>query len=345
MSGSDRKLVLVVDDTPTNVAVVSGLLKDLFRTKIATNGEKALAIATAADKPDLILLDVMMPGMDGYEVCGRLKADPTTRDIPVIFLTAKIDSLDEEKGFEVGAVDYIHKPFSGPIVLARVKTQLALQAALAEAQDARLQADQLLHALLPKIAADEIRSIGTVIPRRYENVAVLFCDVTNFTAYCDQHEPEDVVSRLDALFVIFERVAAKHGLEKIKTIGDGFMAAAGLLHQLDDPVRAAVRCGLEMASTLIDAHLDWEVRVGVHAGPVVAGVVGQERYQFDIWGDMVNVAARMVGMSAPGSVAATSEIWEQLASTFQGEPLGELEIKGKGAIAVFGIRALPQTPS
>ena len=345
MSGSDRKLVLVVDDTPTNVAVVSGLLKDLFRTKIATNGEKALAIATAADKPDLILLDVMMPGMDGYEVCGRLKADPTTRDIPVIFLTAKIDSLDEEKGFEVGAVDYIHKPFSGPIVLARVKTQLALQAALAEAQDARLQADQLLHALLPKIAADEIRSIGTVIPRRYENVAVLFCDVTNFTAYCDQHEPEDVVSRLDALFVIFERVAAKHGLEKIKTIGDGFMAAAGLLHQLDDPVRAAVRCGLEMASTLIDAHLDWEVRVGVHAGPVVAGVVGQERYQFDIWGDTVNVAARMVGMSAPGSVAATSEIWEQLASTFQGEPLGELEIKGKGAIAVFGIRALPQTPS
>ena len=326
------------------MAVVSGLLKDLFRTKVATNGEKALAIATASEKPDLILLDVMMPGMDGYEVCGRLKADPNTRDIPVIFLTAKIDSLDEEKGFEVGAVDYIHKPFSGPIVLARVKTQLALQAALAEAQEARQQADQLLHALLPKKAADEIRSIGTVIPRRYENVAVLFCDVTNFTAYCDKHEPEDVVSRLDALFVIFERVVAKHGLEKIKTIGDGFMAAAGLLHQVDDPLGAAVRCGLEMASTLIDAHLGWEVRVGVHAGPVVAGVVGQERYQFDIWGDTVNVAARMVGMSAPGSVAATREIWEQLASGFHGEALGELEIKGKGAIAVFGIRASPQTP-
>ena len=341
MSGSDRKLVLVVDDTPTNVAVVSGLLKDLFRTKVATNGEKALAIATAAEKPDLILLDVMMPGMDGYEVCRRLKANPATREIPVIFLTAKIDSLDEEKGFEVGAVDYIHKPFSGPIVLARVKTQLALQAALSEAQDARNQADQLLHALLPKKAADEIRSIGTVIPRRYENVAVLFCDVTNFTAYCDKHEPEDVVSRLDALFVIFERIAAKHGLEKIKTIGDGFMAAAGLLNKVDDPLGAAVRCGLEMSSTLIDAHLDWEVRVGVHAGPVVAGVVGQERYQFDIWGDTVNVAARMVGMSAPGSVAATSHIWEQLASAFQGEALGELEIKGKGAVAVFGIRSRP----
>jgi len=339
MPTSDNKLVLIVDDTPTNVGVVSGVLKDMYRTKVATNGEKALAIATGADKPDLILLDVMMPGMDGYEVCRRLKADPSTRDIPVIFLTAKIDALDEEKGFDVGAVDYIHKPFSGPIVLARVKTQLALQAALREAEEAREQADELLHALLPKKAADEIRAIGTVIPRRYENVAVLFCDVTNFTAYCDKHEPEDVVSRLDALFVIFECVVAKDGLEKIKTIGDGFMAAAGLLHKVDEPIAAALRCGLEMATTLIDAHLGWEVKVGVHSGPVVAGVVGQERYQFDIWGDTVNVAARMVEMSSPGSVAATQEIFEMVSAVeFYGEPLGELNIKGKGMIAVIGVR-------
>jgi adenylate cyclase len=341
MTGSDRKLILIVDDTPTNVSIVSGVLKDQYRTKVATNGEKALAIANGPEKPDLILLDVMMPGMDGYEVCRRLKTAPETVEIPIIFLTAKTDTGDEEKGFEVGAVDYIHKPFSPPIVLARVKTQLALQDALSEAQDARAQADQLLHALLPKKAADEIKNYGTVIPRRYENVAVLFCDVTNFTAYCDEHEPEDVISRLDALFVIFERVTAKHGLEKIKTIGDGFMAAAGLLHEMNDPLGAAVRCGLEMASTLIDAHLGWEVRVGVHAGPVVAGVVGQERYQFDIWGDTVNVAARMVGMGTPGSVAATEEIWQQLRSAFHGEALGELEVKGKGTISIFGIRPLP----
>jgi class 3 adenylate cyclase len=339
MAVTDKKLVLIVDDTPTNIAVVSGLLKDSFQTKVATNGEKALAIATGSEKPDLILLDIMMPGMDGYEVCRRLKDNPATRDIPIIFLTAKTEELDEEKGFDVGAVDYIHKPFSGPIVLARVRTQLALQEALTEARAARMQADQLLHALLPQKAADEIRSIGTVIPRRYENVAVLFCDVTNFTAYCDNHEPEDVVSRLDALFVIFERIAAKHGLEKIKTIGDGFMAAAGLLQNVDDPVGRAVRCGLEMTSTLIDAHLGWEVRVGVHAGPVVAGVVGQERYQFDIWGDTVNVAARMVGMSSPGSVAATKEIFDQIGTAFDGEALGELDVKGKGAISVFGLRA------
>lgn len=191
MSIPNKKLVLIVDDTPTNVAVVSGLLKDSFRTKIATNGEKAIAIADGTEKPDLILLDVTMPGIDGYEICRRLKDNPSTRDIPVIFLTGKIDEADEEKGFDVGAVDYIHKPFSGPIVLARVRNQLALQEAIFEAKEARRQADQLLHALLPEKAADEIRSIGTVIPRRYENVAVLFCDVTNFTDYCEKHEPEE----------------------------------------------------------------------------------------------------------------------------------------------------------
>ena len=95
-----KKFVLIVDDTPTNITVVSGILKDQYRTKIATNGEKALSLAAGEDKPDLILLDVMMPGMDGYEVCRRLKESPGTVDIPVIFLTAKTESGDEEVGFE-----------------------------------------------------------------------------------------------------------------------------------------------------------------------------------------------------------------------------------------------------
>ncbi len=147
-----QKLVLVVDDTPTNITVISGVLKDSFRIKVATNGKKALAIARASDKPDLILLDVVMPGMDGYEVCRHLKAAPATREIPVIFLTAATDAANEEKGFEVGAVDYIHKPFSPPLILARVKNQLALQSALRQAREDRDQAEELLHALQAEVA-------------------------------------------------------------------------------------------------------------------------------------------------------------------------------------------------
>jgi len=129
---SAQKSILIVDDTPINIGVISGALKDSFATKVATSGEKALAIASGKDKPDLILLDIMMPEMDGYEVCRRLKADPDTRDIPVIFLTSQTEAEDETKGFEVGAVDYIHKPFSAAVVKARVRTHLMLREAHAQ---------------------------------------------------------------------------------------------------------------------------------------------------------------------------------------------------------------------
>jgi len=124
----ERPVVLVVDDTADNLKVMSGLLKDDYRVKIANSGEKALAVAAALPHPDLILLDIMMPEMDGYEVCRRLKADPATREIPVIFLTAKAEVKDEEAGLKLGAVDYITKPISPPIVLARVETHLKLKA-------------------------------------------------------------------------------------------------------------------------------------------------------------------------------------------------------------------------
>jgi phosphoserine phosphatase RsbU/P len=127
-----QKSILIVDDTPINIGVISGALKDTYKTKVATSGEKALAIANGSDKPDLILLDVMMPEMDGYEVCRRLKANPDTREIPVIFLTGQTGTDDETKGFDVGAVDYIHKPFSEAVVKARVRTHLMLREAHAQ---------------------------------------------------------------------------------------------------------------------------------------------------------------------------------------------------------------------
>jgi putative two-component system response regulator len=125
---TEKHSVLIVDDTAENLTLMNGLLKDLYRTRIANNGERALKIA-AETPPDLVLLDIMMPGMDGYEVCRRLKSDAKLKHIPVIFLTAKVEIEDEQKGFDVGAVDYITKPISPPIVLSRVATQLTLKAA------------------------------------------------------------------------------------------------------------------------------------------------------------------------------------------------------------------------
>jgi putative two-component system response regulator len=124
---SEKAIILVVDDTPDNLTLMSGLLKDNYRVKVANSGERALKIAQSETPPDLILLDIMMPEMDGYEVCRRLKADNNTRDIPIIFLTAKTEVVDETHGFELGASDYITKPISPPIVLARIETHLTVK--------------------------------------------------------------------------------------------------------------------------------------------------------------------------------------------------------------------------
>src|SRR5271170_573892 len=122
-----KKVILVVDDAPANIQIALAILKDTYQVRVATNGAKALELAASDPVPDLVLLDVVMPGMDGFEVCTRLKADPKTKDIPVIFLTGQTEIEDETRGFEVGGVDYIHKPFSPAVMKARVNTHLVLR--------------------------------------------------------------------------------------------------------------------------------------------------------------------------------------------------------------------------
>ena len=126
---SEKPTILVVEDTPDDVALIAGLLRTSYRVIIAKQGKSGLALATQDSAPDLILLDIMMPDMDGYDVCRALKGSPTTRDIPVIFLTGKASIEDEQLGFSLGAVDYITKPVSPPLLLARVATHIALKRA------------------------------------------------------------------------------------------------------------------------------------------------------------------------------------------------------------------------
>jgi len=337
-STEEKKLILLVDDAPANIQVAREILKDTYKTRVATSGAKALELVKAPPLPDLILLDVMMPEMDGYEVCTRLKQDSVTRDIPVIFLTAKTEAEDETRGFEVGAVDYIHKPFSPPVVMARVQTHLNLREAREQLAREKHMVDQLLDNILPAAAVAEIKATGKVIPRRFENVAVLFVDLVSFTRYCNQHSPEEVVGSLSDLFILFEECAKRNGLEKIKSIGDAFLATAGLLQPVADPLRAAVTCALEINAAIPSIGGGWQIRSGVHCGPLMAGIVGRERYMFDVWGDTVNVAARLTAASGPGVVAVT----EAQGATLQGmnvRPRGAVELKGKGAVPLAEVSA------
>jgi diguanylate cyclase (GGDEF)-like protein len=176
----DKEVILVVDDSPTNIAILNVLLRDAYQVVTAGNGADALALA-AAEEPDLILLDIMMPGMDGYEICDRLKANPLTRDIPVIFVTAMDQERQEAKGLALGAVDYIAKPVSPPIVLARVRNQLEL----------KRQRDMLrrLAAIDGLTGIANRRAFEADLDREWRRVVRLKQPVTLFLADIDHFRP------------------------------------------------------------------------------------------------------------------------------------------------------------
>ncbi len=210
-----------------------------------------------------------------------------------------------------------------------------VRAAEREIREANQRTDQLLRRILPDPIVDEIAREGSARPMRHQNVSILFCDLAGFTEWCYSRAPEHVVEGLSRLIDRFEETAERHGLQKIKTIGDSFMATGGLLDRLPNPVEAAVRCGLDLVAAGARAEPSWEVRVGVHVGDVVAGIMGQRQFGYDLWGDSVNTAARMERLARDGRVAVSAEAWRAIEGRFPATPLGPVPVKGKGELEVF----------
>jgi adenylate cyclase len=209
-----------------------------------------------------------------------------------------------------------------------------------EIERERSRADRLLHAILPPSAVAELKARDRVTPKRYEQVAVLFGDIVSFTSYCERHPAEEVVANLDRLTRACEELVSAHGLEKIKTVGDCLVATANLLEPHPDPVIASVRCAFAMAEAAKANPAGWQVRFGIHLGPVVAGVVGQSKFTFDLWGDTVNVAARLSDVGETGAVHLSEAAWRRLDGRARGQPLGPVTLKGKGEVHVWRCEAI-----
>jgi class 3 adenylate cyclase/signal transduction histidine kinase len=334
--------ILVVDDNELNRDMLSRRLERLGHTvSHAVNGRQALELIRR-ETYDLILLDVVMPEMNGYEVLDELKADAALRALPVIVLSASNQNEDVIQCIEMGADDYLLKPFDPVLLQARISACLEKKrlrdqevSYLRQIQEEKQRSEDLLHVILPRDIATELKTTRVVRPRRFDNVGVLFCDIVGFTSFCERHAPEHIHTHLQSLVETFEQLTARHQLEKVKTIGDCFMATAGLLEPLENPALNCARCGLEMVQ-LAKAHPPfWQVRVGIHVGPVSAGVVGHRKYQYDIWGDTVNTAARLQNAADEGSVCVTAETWALLRDHCRGECQGRISIKGKGELELF----------
>ncbi len=324
--------VLIVDDTPANIEALAATLKAAgYQISVATNGRQALD-AVGRVHPDLILLDVMMPEMDGFETCRRLKGSDATRDIPVIFLTARTETEDIVRGFELGAVDYVPKPFNAPELLARVSTHLTINRLNRENE-------RLLLSILPASVAARLKSGEAGIADHFPEVSVLFADIVDFTPLSEGMQPRPLVRLLDDLFTRFDELARQYRVEKIKTIGDCYMAVSGMpdfradhATALADMALAMVRCMKECNQS---RQASLQIRVGLNTGPVVAGVIGRSKFIYDLWGDTVNTASRMESTGLPNQIQVTEEMQRALAPQFELVPRGEVEVKGKGRLSTW----------
>ncbi|MBS0267101.1 MAG: response regulator [Planctomycetes bacterium] len=339
--GETGKL-LVVDDNDINRDILKRLLESQGHQVVeAADGRQALD-RLAREAFDIVLLDLVMPEMDGFELLVHLKADPRLREISVIMISA-LNEINYVAGcIKLGAEDYLNRPYNSVVLKARIGACLEKRRLrereiehLEQIEVERRRADELLHVILPHEVVTELKQRNAFIPRRYEGVAVLFADIVDFTPYCERHTPEDVVQQLQLLVELWEEAALKYEIQKIKTIGDAFMAACGLLTPVDNPVLNCLRFGQEMIAATQARPAGWNLRVGIHYGPVIGGVLGRRQYLFDLFGDTVNTAARMESHGVKGQIVLSGPAWEQVADLSQGIPLEPTPVKGKGVIVRY----------
>jgi DNA-binding response OmpR family regulator len=334
--------LLVVDDNATNRVILDRRLKSQgHEVFLAKNGTEALEMLAENDF-DLVLLDILMPQVNGFDVLVRMKSSESLRDIPVIMISALSEMDVVVRCIEAGAEDYLPKPFNPVMLKARIGACLEKKRLrerekehLRQIEREQHRADELLHVILPTDIVAELKRDNRVKPRRYENVAVLFADIVNFTPFCDRTPPEEVMSVLQRLVVAWEESALLHNVDKIKTIGDAFMAASGLLNRRGDPVLNCLRCGVEMIEATRQLATEWSLRVGIHCGSVVGGVLGRRQYLFDLWGDTVNTAARMESHGVPGQITLSEAAWRTVEPHCRGSRIQKVPIKGKGPMDVY----------
>ncbi len=473
--------ILIIDDTPDNLRLLSAtLIQQGYKVRSAISGKIALdGIKYFA--PDLILLDILMPEMDGYEVCTHLKTNAVTRDIPVIFISAVDRVVDKVKAFGIGGADYITKPFHVEEVLVRVEQQLQLRnlqkrladqnmrlqqalierkqleeryrsmfensvdgifqstpegrflrvnqalariygyadpeemigaiadinqqvyvhpgrryefAAFIEQYDTvsdfesqvyrkdgsiiwisedvravkdangdllfyegtvkditarkqaedqlrreRLRAERLLLNILPQAIAERLKRNESAIAERFDAVTVLFADLVDFTSLAAKITPTQLVNLLDEIFSAFDRLVEQYKLEKIKTIGDAYMAVGGLPTPRKNHAEAVADMALAMQQTIINFQKDlknpFQLRIGINTGDVVAGVIGKKKFSYDLWGDTVNIASRMESEGMAGKIQVTAATYELLKDKYIFEPRGTVFIKGRGEMLTY----------
>jgi class 3 adenylate cyclase/signal transduction histidine kinase len=342
--------ILVVDDNASNRdLLLRRLEREGHRAVEAQSGRQALQILDI-EEVDLILLDLMMPDMNGLQVLERLKGNERLRGIPVIMISGLQETDSVIRCIEAGAEDYLPKPFDQVLLRARINACLERKhwrdreiGYLAQLKAEKERSDALLRSILPGQIVGRLNSGEVVIADRFDNVTILFCDLVGFTKVAARIAPGQLVENLNRIFSAFDILAGDLGIEKIKTIGDAYMAAAGLPEARPDHAEVMGELALQMLEALEqinrDAKVRFRARIGMHAGPVVAGVIGRHKFIYDVWGDTVNVASRLEACSLPGRIQVLDEMRGALEHRYEFEPRGVISLRGKGRMTTAFLTA------
>jgi adenylate cyclase len=352
-----RAAVLVVDDSRTmRLALIRALNHLGFRNLTeATNGRHALELVRA--KPfDLMLLDMEMPEMTGMEVLVALKADHELSGLPVIVISGAEQVESAVNCIELGAEDFLPKPFNPTLLRARVTSSLEkkrlrdldkLRLAQLQAEKELLQiekdrSERLLLNILPKPIAERLKLGERTIANGHPVVTVMFADLVGFTALSRRTAPADLVGILNGIFTTFDLIVERSCLEKIKTIGDSYMLAGGIPVPRDDHAQAVADVALEMIATLDRLNAangtELKMRIGMNTGPIIAGVIGKRKFTYDLWGDTVNLASRMESSGVPGAIHVSENTYQVLKDEFVLVERGMVECKGIGQVKTYFVK-------
>ena len=345
--------ILIVDDNEDNRYTLQLLLESDGHERVtsACDGNEALALL-AENQFSLVLLDMMMPGLNGDEVLKIIKTNPNTRETPVVMISADTDIENVCRCIELGADDYLPKPFNPTILRARIDSALrrgSLRALeidyLGKIEQEKQRSESLLRNVLPPEIAIRLRAGESRIADHHDDVTVIFADIVGFGKITARMKAYEIIGCLNHLFTEFDRLAEDVGVEKIKTIGDNYMAVAGIPTPRSNHARSATKLALDMIAAAERLHsrlpVRFSIRVGLHSGPLMAGVIGTRRFAYDVWGDTVNIAARIEAASQPNRVLISAATAKALGDDFILDGPQRIETKEDRVLETFFVSRRP----
>lgn len=330
---NQKPKILIADDEPFNVDYLEQELEDLdYETVSASNGQEALE-KVQTESPDLLLLDIMMPVMDGFAVLRRMKTDPKLRDIPVIVISAMNDLQSVVKGIEQGAEDYLPKPFEPVLLHARISSSL-------EKKRLRDEHRRLIRTFADRDVAEQLMSSGFSLGGKYTEITAMFTDIRNFTTITEANDPAVVIDLINQYYYIVIETVQAHGGNANQMQGDGLMSFFGAPVFYPDHAQRAVKSALSIREQLAlfnseqarTGGLEIDIGIGIATGRVVAGYAGtQSRASYLCVGDPVNLSARLESHTkvVKKPIIIDENTCKELDGSVVVEPLGEELFKGK----------------